>query len=204
MLRLKKFILPLTIFGSLILLLTLFCNLTILSYKKDIIAFTEASAPIAIVFGGGMLENGEQTPMQKDRVDTGIALYKAGNVQKIFITGDDGTSKFNEVDAMKAHVLSSGVPEEAIIVDGSSFRTYESCYRAKHVYGIDHAVGVSQWFHLPRILYFCQELGIDIVGVSSDNQDYGFHIYRMHARDVLARVKGWWQIEISKPLPTII
>ena len=186
--------------GFILLAIIVFTNVTILLHINKIIPMEEASAPVALILGGGMKENGEQSEMQRDRVLTGIELYKAGRVQTLVMTGDDGTRRFNEVDAMKQLAVDNGVPEEDIIIDPKSFRTYLSCYRAKHVYGFDQVIGVSQNFHLPRILYFCNSMGIDTVGVSADKSDYGWNIYRMHLRDVLARVKGWWQMEVSRPV----
>lgn len=159
--------------------------------------------PVAMVFGGGMLENGDETPMQYDRVEVGVQLYKEGKVGKLLITGDDGRRVVNEVDTMKQHAIEKGVPESDIVVDPAGLRTYESCYRAKEIYGITHAIGVSQDFHLSRIIYFCSRHGINIVGFSADKRVYDNQM-KMEVREAFARVKGWWQQEITKPKPTYL
>lgn len=157
-------------------------------------------APVAIILGGGMNRNGTQSKMQHDRVATGIELYKKGNVQRLLMSGDDGALRFNEVDAMKQQAIDAGVPEEDIVIDPHAYRTYLSCYRATHEFDIDTAVIVTQWFHLPRALYLCERMGIDTRGVPADIGPYPFfHTARMHIRDVFARVKAVWQVEITKP-----
>lgn len=186
-------------FGGLLLLI-LAANIVVLQYADAIVPMEEANAPTAIVLGGGMKDNGEQTLMQMDRVATGIALYKNGQVQKLIMSGDDGQRRFNEVDAMKAQAVAAGVPEADIVIDPHAYRTYLSCYHAAHEYGETDVVLVTQNFHLPRALYFCHNMGVRAVGVSSDVGPYTLrHRVRMHARDVLARVKAVWQVEVSRP-----
>jgi SanA protein len=69
------------------------------------------------------------------------------------------------------------------------------------VYGVTQALVISQEFHLPRIMYLCNGLGINVTGVAADLRDYGYAGYKAEARELLARVKGWWQLEVSKPQP---
>jgi len=180
----------------------LYANLTILQYRQGI--YTDLAlvpqAPVALVFGGGMKENGEQSDYQFDRVRAGIELYKSGKVGKIMMTGDDGRRRADEVDAMKKQAMDIGIPDTDIIVDPPGLRTYESCYRAKHIYGLTDIIAVSQNFHLPRIIYFCSRQGIHVVGFSADRRDYE-SIYFIHVREILARLKGWWQQEVTKPEP---
>lgn len=164
-------------------------------------ARTAPTSSIAVIFGGGMDDLGNQTPFQEDRVRTGVALYKMGKVNKLIVTGDDGGNRDNEVAAMKQFALEQGMPSEAVIIDPHGYRTYESCFRERVVYGVTQALVISQEFHLPRIMYLCNGLGINVTGVAADLRDYGYAGYKAEARELLARVKGWWQLEVSKPQP---
>jgi vancomycin permeability regulator SanA len=49
-------------------------------------------------------------------------------------------------------------------------RTYDTCYRADYIFGVEEAVLVTQWFHLDRALYTCDKPGIDAVGVAADRR----------------------------------
>lgn len=179
-----------------------YANMVVLRYSNFYAsAFTAPTSSIAIIFGGGMNELGDQTPFQEDRVRMGVALYKAGKVQQLVVTGDDGGNHDNEVAAMKTYALSFGLPSSAVLIDPHGYRTYESCYRERVVYGITRALVISQSFHVPRILYLCNSLGVRAEGVSADLRDYDSAWYRAEVREVLARVKAWWQLEISRPLP---
>ncbi len=186
--------------------LIIITNAKILAYRGFIEPSVENArpAPVALVFGGGMEDDGKrQTAMQEDRVRRGVELYERGLVDFLMMTGDGGTMRFNEVDAMKALAVELGVPEQDVLIDPNSFRTYESCYRAIQIYDIQAAIVVSQQFHLPRILYICRTMGIDARGVAANLRDYD-QVYVTTIRETLARVKGWWQVAISKPEPHVL
>ncbi len=191
-------------FAVLGMLLVGYSNFTILSWRDRIetdMASLEKK-PVAIVFGGGMKEDGTMSDMQFDRVQAGVKLYQEGKVKRLLMTGDDGAWRFNEVDAMYDAVVAAGVPDEDVEIDPHGYNTYRSCYRAKHQFDINEAIVVSQRFHLYRILYFCNTFGIDAVGYPADVGPYGLvgTIRTMWIRETLARVKGWWQVEVTKPV----
>lgn len=179
-------------------------NYYILQYDTQVLAPERiATSTVAIIFGGGMKPTGEESDMQWDRVQVGVSLYKIGKVEKLFMTGDDGRMHSNEVAAMRQQAMDAGVPSTSIQVDPHGYRTYESCYREAHVYGIKEAVVVSQMFHLPRIIYLCSRQGMQVKGISATVRDYGVGAVFMEIRELGARVKAWWQTEVTKPLPLV-
>lgn len=142
-------------------------------YAASIYALEQAPARrIAIVLGARVYPSGRLSGMLRDRVETAVALYHAGKVEKIIMTGDNSQLDYNEPDAMKAHAVAMGVPAEAIQPDYGGRRTYDSCYRARAIFGVTEAVMVTQAFHLPRTLFLCEQLGIAAVGVAADRQRY--------------------------------
>lgn len=157
---------------------------------------------IALVFGGGMEDDGLQSKMQEMRVKTAVELYKKGKVKKLMMTGDDGRVRFDEMRAMVYYARVNGVPVYDIMTDPHGYRTYESCYREKYVYNLASVTAISQEFHLPRIIYFCRNFGIDTIGFSADYQGYALD-FKMAVRETLARVKGWWQMSVTKPYPRV-
>lgn len=157
-------------------------------------------APVALVFGAGVKRDGTPTDALHDRVLAGVELYKAGKVRKLVMTGDNGDRRYNEVKPMKALAIESGVPEGDIVLDYAGFRTYDSCYRARDVFGLGDVIAVSQDFHLPRILYICNRLRVRSIGYSANRRAYR-DILVWEAREFLARFKAWYQVEITRPLP---
>ena len=68
---------------------------------------------------------------------------------------------------MKEYALAHRVPDEDIVLDSAGRGTYDSCYRARHIFGVRAAILIAQHFHLDCALYTCDRLGVDAVGVSA-------------------------------------
>lgn len=151
--------------------------------------------PVAIVFGAGVWDDGTPTPMLADRVRTGVALYHAGKVERLLMSGDNRVPEYNEVDAMRRLAIEQGVPAELIAVDRLGLNTHATCDRARREFGIDRAILVTQDYHLPRAVYTGRRLGIEAIGVGV--RDWGVYRYRSmteySVREALATVKAWWQ-----------
>lgn len=147
-----------------------------------------------IVLGCLVMEDGTPCDVLKDRLNKSIELYNAGAADKIIMSGDHSSAKYNEVSAMKQYAVDAGVPAEDIILDHSGFSTYETMYRAKEVFNAQKAIIVTQEYHLYRSVYIARQLGIEAYGVASD--------YTMsESREVLARCKDFITT-IYKPEPT--
>lgn len=187
--------------------LTVICAIILyVQFKEVYFIKTDESAinlmPYAIVLGASTKEDGTASDALADRVETAVDLYRAGKVDKILMTGDDGAFHTDEVKSMAALAAQDGVRPEDLIVDGHGYRTYESCKRAKEEFHIDRAVIVTQRFHLARALYLCRALGMDAQGLVADRQTYQ-KIVLFAWRDLLASVKAWVDINILPPSPPV-
>ena len=126
----------------------------------------------AVVFGAGLLRDGSPTAVLRDRVQQAANLYFAGKVQKLLMSGDNRFVDYNEPESMRQYAISLGVPDGDIVLDYAGRSTYDTCYRAKAIFGLKEAILVTQKFHLPRALFLCNLLGLDAIGVESDLRDY--------------------------------
>jgi vancomycin permeability regulator SanA len=144
--------------------------------------------------------------MLADRLEAGAQLYRLGLVKKLLMTGDNSSTYYDEVTVMKRYVLDLGVAEADITLDYAGFSTYESCYRAKVIFGVEQAVLVTQQFHLARAVYTCRHLGVQAVGLGT--QDWGRYspeTMRMSLlREALAAVKALGELHITRPKPTFL
>jgi SanA protein len=181
---------------------------TALRFRDD--TYTVETVPsrrVAVIFGAQVYRNGRLSPMLRDRVATAADLYHAGKVEMILLTGDNRESNYNEPGAMRAYALNLGIPDEAILLDPLGIRTYDSCYRAYHVFDIDEAILVTQNFHLDRALLLCQSMGIDVVGVSADYHHpngYGGSAATMNKwREVGATALAFLDL-VRRPNPNIV
>lgn len=158
----------------------------------------------AVVFGAGLLHDGTPSPVLKDRVATAVGLYQAGKVEKILMSGDNRFVDYNEPAAMKEYAISMGVLEDAIVLDYAGRRTYDTCYRAKEIFGLQEAILVTQRYHLPRALFTCQGMGISVNGVAADLRQYHTHSLRFWSlRELPATLVAVWQVWVSHPLPVL-
>jgi SanA protein len=169
--------------------------------------YTTSEAPLAraaVVFGAGLQRDGSPSPVLKDRVASAVHLYKLGKVEKILMSGDNRFVDYNEPAAMKTYAISLGVPEDVIVLDYAGRRTYDTCYRALHIFGLQEALLVTQNFHLPRAIFSCQGLGMQVSGVNADLRDYNSHSLRYwNLRELPATLVALWQVWVSHPLPVL-
>ncbi len=174
-----------------------------LYYQQTIYPQPDApSRPVAIVFGAAVYSNGRLSPVLRDRVETAIALYNNGQVDHIIMSGDNRTVFYDEPGAMVAYAVAQGVPPEDVTADRAGHRTYDTCYRARHVFDVRQAVLVTQAFHLPRALMTCEGLGIDAVGAVADQRPYrGARWYEL--RETLATLVAAWDVVRRDPPPII-
>lgn len=179
-----------------VLLVLAATNVAMVLMTRDAIVDTEAAAgcdaDAIVVLGASVLPDGTPSGILQDRLDDGIALYFAGAAPKIIMSGDNGTVSYNEVLAMKNYAIEKGVPTEDIFCDHAGFSTYESMYRAKHVFGADSIVVATQTYHLYRALYAAEGLGMKAVGVPSDYHEYGGQLL-FDVREILARSKDFFK-----------
>ena len=161
-------------------------------------------ARVAIVFGARVYGSGRLSAMLRDRVDTAIALYEAGVVDKLLLSGDNSVAEYDEPGAMMAHAIAAGVPVDDIQPDYGGRRTYDSCYRAGAVFQVEKAILVTQEFHRPRALLLCNTLGVEASGVIADRRVYDPRsIAWSETRELPALMVAFWDLLRRAPPPVL-
>ncbi|MEU9367949.1 ElyC/SanA/YdcF family protein [Streptomyces avermitilis] len=122
---------------------------------------------VAVVFGAGLWA-GEPSPYLAHRLDAAAKLYRAGRIEVVLVTGDNSRTDYDEPDAMRMYLTRHGVPDGRVVSDYAGFDTWDSCVRAKKIFGVDHAVLISQGFHIRRAVALCQAAGVDSYGIGVD------------------------------------
>lgn len=149
------------------------------------------NADCILVLGCQVKADGSPSHMLQDRLERAIELYNNQGIRtKLLMSGDHGTEGYNEVATMRQYALDRGVPSQDIFMDHAGFSTYESLYRAKHIFGAQKVIIVTQKYHLYRALYIAWALGLDAEGVDADYRSYYGQLGR-EIREVLARVKDF-------------
>ncbi len=126
---------------------------------------------VAIVFGGGVSPAGQPLPLLKLRLNTAAKLLHDGYVHKILLSGDNRYVDYNEPQAMLNYLVATGIDVNKLQMDSAGRTTFETCERAKKVFGIHKALLVSESTHLTRAVFLCRQFNIEAYGISSDTGD---------------------------------
>ncbi|WP_079125228.1 SanA/YdcF family protein [Streptomyces lushanensis] len=119
---------------------------------------------VAVVFGAG-LRSGRPTPYLAHRLDAAAELYSTGKVKVVLVTGDNSRVEYDEPGAMRAYLVGLGVPDDRIVSDYAGFDSWDSCVRARKIFGVERAVLVTQGFHVRRAVALCRAAGVESYGV---------------------------------------
>lgn len=160
--------------------------------------YDEADAPAAdvVIVLGTAVADDRRSPGDRliGRLDTAAALVAAGRARVVLVSGDGGGSSGNETAVMTAYLTDRlGIDPRRIVADPFGLDTYDSCARARDVYGITRALVVTQGYHLRRAVTLCRHLGIDTDGVRARCVDCSTLSLAVKAvRDYLASGKAAW------------
>ncbi|TNF76596.1 MAG: vancomycin high temperature exclusion protein [Bacteroidetes bacterium] len=132
--------------------------------------------------GGGI------NPYYQSRIDATIALYKAGKISFVLVSGDNGSVYYNEPNTIKKDLIAAGIPENRIYLDYAGFRTLDSMIRARIVFGLDSVTVISQEFHTERALFIASKKDLYAIGYSARDVE-GSRGLKVHLREYFARVK---------------
>lgn len=129
------------------------------------------------------------------RIDAAVALYMAGKVDYIIVSGDNGTRWYNEPLLMKEDLVARGVPENRIIMDNAGFRTLDSILRCRDIFGQNSVTIISQEFHNQRAIYIANHKNVNAVGFNAED---GNMFIEVTLREKLARVKMLMDLLLNK------
>ncbi|MES2705865.1 MAG: ElyC/SanA/YdcF family protein [Verrucomicrobiota bacterium] len=152
-----------------------------------------AAAPriqVALVMGTSRrLANGQTNAFWKGRMDAAAALYKAGKVKQILVSGDNRAANYNEPRDMRDGLVARGVPFGVITLDYAGLRTLDSVIRAHEIFGVTECVIVTDDFHLPRALWLADRRGLKATGFHGKSLPWGTS-GKARVREWLARINA--------------
>ncbi|WNV82775.1 ElyC/SanA/YdcF family protein [Umezawaea sp. Da 62-37] len=161
--------------------------------------------PVALVLGAGLTGEGEPTPFLAGRLDVAADLYARGKVSVLLVSGDNSRDDYDEPGAMRAYLVGRGVPREAVVADYAGVDTWDSCARARRIFGVEKLTVVTQEFHLPRAVALCRAAGLEAFGVGHDTfGDYTRGTSYGWFRESLASGKAMWDALVAQPDPQFL
>jgi SanA protein len=176
----------------------------ILAAKKYVYSdFDALPNRTVVLILGSQIRGKRLSPVLQDRVDAGIILMENGKGEKLLLSGDHGQLYYDEVNAMRLHVLANApaIAEEDIFMDHAGFSTWDSMHRARDVFEVKDLIIVTQKFHISRAVCMARSLGLDAVGYGINQERFkGRSLRNWRLREYFARVKAFYSI-VVKPKP---
>jgi SanA protein len=134
------------------------------------------------------LGNGQANPYYFSRIESAAQLMRSGKIRNLIISGDNGSSGYNEPEMMRRDLLEAGVDSSAIYLDYAGFRTLDSVVRCREIFSQDSVIVISQQFHNERAIYIANSIGMTAYGFNACGVT-GIRSTRVQLREKLARVK---------------
>lgn len=159
---------------------------------------------ICLVLGTSRLARKNRLNLHfKNRISAAAALYHAGKVKHILVSGDNHIESYDEPTDMKNALMDKGVPEDAITLDYAGFRTLDSIVRAKEVFGLSRFTIVSDRFHDFRALFISNYYGLDAIAFAAEEVPI-IYSFRASVREYLARYKAVLDLYVLKTEPKFL
>lgn len=165
----------------------------------DSIAATPSSE-VGLVFGTSDRTKGRENLYFKHRVEAAAALWNAGKIRTLILSGDNRAHDYNEPEKMKRALLKLGVPAQKIVCDYAGLRTLDSVVRAKKIFGLNSILFISQRFQNERAIYIAKAHGLEAIGHNARDVDARTGI-KTRIREIGARVKMWLDVNILDTAP---
>ncbi|MEX0288770.1 MAG: vancomycin high temperature exclusion protein [Flavobacteriaceae bacterium] len=196
----KKYRYALGIIVAVPFLMLLICNLVI-EYSADGKTYSDISSipknKVGLVLGTSKkIASGAANPYYSYRINATIALYEAGKVDFVLVSGDNGSKYYNEPNTFKKDLVKGGIPEDKIFLDYAGFRTLDSMVRAKEIFGLDSVTVISQKFHNERAIYLAKKKGLHAIGFNARDIT-GQQGQKVHLREYFARVKVFLDLMLN-------
>ncbi len=167
------------------LVVTIAMTWTHLSSSGRVIEASAIRSDSTLLVLGSLVHDGEPGDYVRGRLDTAVALFATGRVDRIIDSGNGSAAAGDEPAVMRDYLEARGVSPQVIADDPHGIDTDTSCRRAHDVYAVRRVVIVTQDFHLPRAIALCRRRGIDAVGVAAECDCPTWTVVRNHLRELL-------------------
>jgi SanA protein len=182
-------------------IMIIFMNCRIKKKKKNFVFENVEIIPenkVGLLLGTSkLLKSGHPNQYFYNRITAAVELFEAGKIKIIVISGDNSKKHYNEPQDMKEELVKRGIPKNKIYLDYAGFRTYDSMYRMKEIFGQNSFTIISQKFHNQRAIYIANSLGLNTVGYNAKDVD-AYNGFKTKLREKFARVKVFIDLMFNK------
>lgn len=198
--RISRLIFALLLLGTAIVV---YANITAVWASRGRIFSDPNQVPktkVGLVFGTTDRVDGRENLYFRYRIDAAIAVWNAGRIETLIVSGDNSERYYNEPEKMKRALVKGGIPADRIVCDYAGLRTLDSVVRAKEVFSTDTILFISQRFQNERAIYLAKANGIQAYGYNAQDVDTQAGA-KTRLREVGARVKMWLDVNFLNTRP---
>ena len=190
----KKFLVFVAIMVVFGLFVVIGCQIAVTSAAKGRMYDDVKEIPhreVGLLLGTSPLgRSGRPNQFYLRRLDATVALYNAGKIDRIVISGARRGDDYDEPTEMRNDLVKRGLPDSIFVLDGEGHRTISSIVRTKEVLAEDSVTIISQKFHNERALFLARHNEIDAIAFNAENTSSRRWRLMMVLRESLARVKA--------------
>ncbi|MGA0602702.1 YdcF family protein [Caulobacter sp. KR2-114] len=155
-------------------------------------------ADAAVILGNRVYPGQRPSPALAARLDEGLAIWRAGKVRALIVSGGVEAGgvlggEGDEARVMRAYLLARGVPGSAIIADpfgDNTELTGRNTATILRAHGWRSVIAVSQFYHVPRTRLALRRAGVtDVRGAHARYLTWGDFIAL--PREVVAYPVYW-------------
>ena len=113
------------------------------------------------------LRTGVKNDYFTNRIEAAALLYNNEKVEHLILSGDS-SQYYNEPKEMQEALVALGIPREAMTLDYSGFRTYDSVLRGKFKYDLNTFTIISQLSHNYRAVFVARKYNIAVIAYNAE------------------------------------
>ncbi len=200
---LRRFVYTLLTIAMLFVGIVAYANITAVWASRGRLYNDVSKVPetkVGLVFGTTDRISGRENLYFRYRIDAAVALWEAGKIKTLLVSGDNRSRHYNEPEKMQLALIKRGIPADRIVCDYAGLRTFDSVVRAKKVFGLDSLLVISQRFQNERAIYIAKAHGIDVRGFNAQDVRTTGGL-KTRFREVGARVLMWLDIHFLDTRP---
>lgn len=155
---------------------------------------------VGVVFGCDDRFQDRENLYFRYRMEAAAALWRAGKLKCVIVSGDNRNTYYNEPKKMKRALMARGVPSEKIVCDFAGLRTLDSVVRAKSIFGLNQCLFISQRFQNERAIMIAEAHGMVACGFNAQDVS-GPASRKTKLREFAARLKMWLDLYLLDTKP---
>jgi SanA protein len=156
---------------------------------------------VGLVLGTSRLNRyGKSNLYFKYRIEAATALFQAGKIKHIIVSGDNSHKEYDETTDMHDALVEAGIPDSCITLDYAGFRTLDSVVRCLKIFGQTDVIIISQEFHNERALFIANYYKMNALAFSTKDVPARYSIRTM-LREYLAKCKAVLDLYVLKKEP---